>query len=58
MEGAEFVVELRAVAELDPLLVNVDVCVLDDVLELAVALWLGCATVDAIATDPVGVALS
>lgn len=50
--------ELRAVAELDPLLVNVDVCVLDDVLELAVALWLGCATVDAIATDPVGVALS
>ena len=53
----ELVVEFRAAAELDPLLDDVDVCVLDDVPEPTVALWLVCDTVDASATEPAGVAL-
>ncbi len=60
MADVEVGVEFRAVAELDPLLDDVGVCIRvpDVVSELAVALWLlGCARVDATATDPAAAAL-
>jgi hypothetical protein len=57
-EVAAVVVELRAAAELDPLPDSVCACVPDDVPELAVASWFDCGNVDAIAADPIGVAVS
>lgn len=60
MADAETGAELRTVTEPEPLLEGVGVCAPDAAAEpeIAAALWLGCANVDAIAADPAGAPFS
>jgi hypothetical protein len=56
-EDAAVVAGFWAAAELDPLPDSVGACVPDDAPEPAAAPWFDCVNEDAIAADPIGVAV-